>query len=81
MILDDYQAAIFILQQNFYSKKECKKKNNLTFDRLVLQFFFYCPIVLIIWCLIFSYWMKYPLVGDSQSLYGILATTYGSGDL
>ena len=80
MILDDYRAAIFILQQNFYSKKECKKKNNLTFT-LCYNFFFYCPIVLIIWCLIFSYWMKYPLVGDSQSLYGILATTYGSGDL
>ena len=47
MILDDYQAAIFILQQNFYSKKECKKKNNLTFT-LCYNFFFYCPIVLII---------------------------------
>ena len=43
MILDDYQAAIFILQQNFYRKKECKKKNNLTFT-LSYNFFSIVPL-------------------------------------
>lgn len=43
MILDDYQAAIFILQQNFYSKKECKKKSNLTFT-LSYNFFSIVPL-------------------------------------